>query len=161
MYSHLDISHFISSSEEIKAAFIPVQPAFLYCSGPRLKNKAKQNNQPNNHTHPLQGEKNQTVQCVTTHSELGLPTSVINQESVPQICLQATWWRHFLNWGLLFGDDSSLSQLRRTSQHRCIYAPPPPRGIGWSVLCCVSATAQLSDTAFCCHQLGACSVSYS
>jgi hypothetical protein len=37
----------------------------------------------------------------TTHSELDPPTPIINEENVPQACLQANWWGHFFSLTLL------------------------------------------------------------
>lgn len=52
-----------------------------------------------------------------THSVLGPPTSIIDQENAPQICLQATWWRYCLNWASTL-DISRSCQVNKTTQKR-------------------------------------------
>jgi hypothetical protein len=47
----------------------------------------------------------------TGDSKLGSPTSVVNQEKALQLVHRSVWWGHFLSWGFLFPDESSLCQV--------------------------------------------------
>lgn len=41
----------------------------------------------------------------TTHSGMGPPTSIINQENDWHTFWEVSWWRNFLNWGFLHPDE--------------------------------------------------------
>lgn len=51
----------------------------------------------------------------TTHSDLGLPTSVINQKKkmAHRLPCRPVWWWHFISWGSLFPNDSVLCWVDR------------------------------------------------
>lgn len=48
-----------------------------------------------------------------TLSRLGLLTSIIIQETVPQLAYRPIWWKHFLDWGFFLSDDSIFYQVER------------------------------------------------
>lgn len=59
----------------------------------------------------------------TTHSALGLlPTSIINRENVPRICLRPILRKQFLSWGALFLEDLAYVMLTN-----------PPAPLPWLV----------------------------